>query len=207
MRGYRIWVIVAVVCALGAAYLSMRTIQGYVGQTSVIVAAKDLSPDQVITANDLQWATYPKGALYRDTVLDPSQAEGYVAKGFVPAGTVLRGSMLAPGYTAAIPGRLAQLGKDGTKYFALALPENVLTTVGGQVFTGEHVDVYLTGNTTPLAQDATVLYGIQSTQTASAQQGIVIAVDTQQEQAILPYLFQTGGKASLVLVIRPGKGE
>jgi len=209
LRGYRLLVVLAVVCALGAALLSLRTIQAYVGQVEVIAAATNLSPDQMISSNDLQWVSFPKGALYGDTVLDPSHAEGYVLRGFVPAGTVLRQSMLEPGAVASIPGKLAQLSKDGTQYFAVALPENIFTTVGGQLQTGERVDVYLSTTPTPLASDVVVLSGIpvSTNQPASAQQGIVVAVDSQAEAAMLPYLTQgNSAKASLVLMLRPGRG-
>lgn len=212
MRSYRLLVVLAVVCALGAALVSLHTIQAYVGQVKVIAAAKDLSPDQVISSNDLQWVTYPKGALYQDTVLDPDQAEGYVVRGFIPSGTVLRQSMLESGSVAGIPGKLALLSKDGTQYFAVALPENIFTTIGGQVQTGEHVDVYLTNNPTPVASDVMVVAGIPSStatdQPVNAQQGIVVAVNSAEQTALLPYLTQTGSnKASLVLVLRPGKGD
>lgn len=209
MRGYRVMMILAVVCAVAAALLSVRTIQAYVGQVKVIAAAKDLSPDQVITANDLQWVTLPKGAVYRDAVESPVQAEGYVARGFAPDGTVLRQSMLEPGYEAGIPGRLAQLSQGGARYFAVALPENIFTTVGGQVHTGDRVDIYLTKSAIPLASDVVVLDGMSTTinQKADPQQGIVVAVTRQEQISLLPCLTQgSNPEGSLVLVLRPGKG-
>lgn len=204
VKNYRTWIVISVVLAVLAGVLTVYTVRSYVGTVRVMAAARDVNAGQVVEAGSLVAVDVPKGVLYPDAVRNASEVAGMVAKGYVPAGTILRKSLFVPPQAAGAAGRLSTLGGD---FLAVAVPNSLYTTVAGVLQPGDRVDIYARAkdNVPPekLAQDIQVLQaGTVTTKDGQQQtQGVVIALKQDELSRILPYLF--GDQAKLVFVLKP----
>lgn len=204
VKNYRAWIVISVALAVLAGVLTVYTVRSYVGTVRVIAVARDIDAGQVVEAGSLVAVDVPKGILYPDAVRSANEVAGMVAKGYVPAGTILRKSLFVPPQAAGAAGRLSTLGGD---FLAVAVPNSLYTTVAGVLQPGDRVDIYARAkdNVPPekLARDIQVLQaGTVTTRDGQQQtQGVVIALKQDELSRILPYLF--GDQAKLVFVLKP----
>jgi len=205
-KNYKVWLVASVVFAVLAAVAAVSVVRSYVGAVQVMAAAKDISPGQVVGATQLVPVDVPQGNLYPDAVRGAADVAGMVAKGYVPAGTVLRKSMFAPPQAAGAAGQLALLGGDR---LAVAVPNSLYTTVAGVLKAGDRVDIYALvkdGQPEKLISDVLVLQaGTVSTGDGQQQQtpGVVVALTQEELSKVLPHL--SGDQARLVFVLKPAE--
>jgi Flp pilus assembly protein CpaB len=204
---YKTWIALTVVFAVAAALTAVSTLQRYARVVPVAAAAHDIQPDRVVTAQDLVVSNISKGSVYQDCVA-PQQIAGTAARGFIPAGTVLRASMFQAG-PSTIAGKLSTLEGE---YAALAVANSLETTVAGAVNPGDRVDIYAVlpgqGRNTPLSRvlllvDVLVLLGAvskgdQKDQNQSTQ-GIILAVSKSDINKVTPYLSNKQGQVVFAL--------
>ena len=208
VKNFKYWLLVAAVFAVLAAVGSVQAVRQFAGAVQAVAVKRDVQAGEVLTQNDLVTVEQARGTLYRDAVLSARDAAGMAARGFVPAGTVLRRSMLVPPQMAGVAGSLASLGPG---YVAVAVPNTLGTTVAGTLESGNRVDIYSrSGDKEPpvkAASDVLVLRAgvVRTAQGEQPVQGVVLAVPAGDLDKLLPYI--TGGKeASLTFVLKPLQG-
>ena len=206
-KNYRIWLIMSVTMAVLAGIVAVSAVRSYVDTVKVVATTREVDSGQIVDAGFLTMVDVPRGNLYPDAVYNAGEIAGMVARGYIPAGTVLRRSMFMPLAAAGTAGQLSVMSENtGEKYLAVAVPNSLHTTVAGVLQSGNRVDIYTQArgeNPSPelLASNVQV---IQAGFTRDGQQrteGVVIAVRQQELSRILPYLF--GGRGELVFVLRP----
>lgn len=207
-KNYRYWLLAAAVFAVLAAVAAIQTVRSFAGVVQVVAVKRDVAANEMLTANDLTLVEQAKGSLYPDVVAAPRDAAGMVARGFIPAGTVLRRSMLMPPQQAGVAGSVAALGGD---YVAVAVPNTLGTTVAGTLAAGNRVDIYSRASDkeppVKVAADVLVLQAgtVQTSQGAQPTQGVILALAAKDLDKVLPYF--TGGKEnSLTFVLKPPAG-
>jgi Flp pilus assembly protein CpaB len=166
-------------CALIAASLAAYYYNKMAGMVTVAVAMQEIQADDMASPKNVGPGKTPRGALQSDTVINPSDLAGMAAKGYIPAGTVLRKSMFQPMSEAGVPAKLATMpGK-----VAIALPADINVTVGGVIKPGDRVTIKASekGRTEILVSEATVLTVPQK---GSKDDAITIAVTPRESQTI-----------------------
>lgn len=181
-KNYRLILIAALVFGALAVAGTMYTVKNEIGAVPVVVAYQDLdgvSNHKVITPDDIRIDPKPRADLYPDALTSLNQAEGWVPRGYIPAGTVLRASMLLPPDKAGLSGILAHY--PGCE--AVALQTGLETNVAGTVLPGDMVEVtarYKDGQVEKLFNSVPVLQ--------VNDKGLVLALtsdqNTQYQQAI-----------------------
>jgi Flp pilus assembly protein CpaB len=197
LKNYKVFLVLAVISAVITGVLAMSVINNYTGTVKVAIAGHDITEGTQISATDLRFVDYPKGALYNDTVINTSIV-GQVAKGFIPSGTVLRSSMFSSLQMAGITGKLKSLGNG---YYAVSVSSNSDTTVAGTLQNGDRVDIYKVDkdNVSAVAKNIKVLQATITTSNGEQQsQGVVIAVNSSDLNNVLSAL-----NSKLVFVLRP----
>ncbi len=197
LKNYKVFLVLAVISAVITGIIAMTVINNYTGTVKVAVAGHDITEGTQISATDLRFVDYPKGALYNDTVINTGIV-GQVAKGFIPSGTVLRSSMFSSLQMAGITGKLKSLGNG---YYAVSVPSNSDTTVAGSLQNGDRVDIYKVDkdNVSAVAKNIKVLQATITTSNGEQQsQGVVIAVNSSDLNNVLSAL-----NSKLVFVLSP----
>jgi len=205
-KNYRTWLLFATVLAVMAAVVSVYTVRSYVGTVRVVAVKQDVQAGEVVSAQNLTYVEWPRGAVTPDTLRSPQGVAGMVARGFIPAGTVLRTPMLVSPQQAGVAGNLATLGKD---YVAVAVPNTLATTIGGVLESSNRVDIYAKPDEKApapekIASDVLVLRAgtVKTPEGEQQAPGIVLALSSDDLERLLPYL--TGGKEnSLLFVLKP----
>lgn len=204
LKNYKAWLVVSAALAVLAGVLTVFTIKSYVGTVNAAAAVKDIDAGQIVEAGSLAAVDVPQGIMYPDAVRNAGEVAGMVAKGYIPAGTILRKSMFMPPQAAGATGQLSVMGEG---FLGVAVPNSLYTTVAGVLQSGNRVDIYTRAkdNASPekLAQDIQVLQaGTVMTRDGQQQtQGVVIALKQEELSRILPYLF--GDQPKLVFVLKP----
>ena len=204
-KNYKIWIIMSVTMAVLAGIGAVSAIRAYVDTVEVVAAAREVDAGQMIGANFLVMVDVPRGNLYPDAIYSAGEIAGMVAKGYIPAGTVLRRSMFMPFAAAGVSGQLSVMSENtGEKYLAVAVPNSLHTTVAGVLQPGNRVDIHAQArgeNSLPelLASNVQVIQAGFTRDGQQQTQGVVIAVRQEELSRILPHLF--GGQ--LVFVLRP----
>lgn len=208
MKNFKYWLLVAVVFAVLAAVGSVQAVRQFAGVVQAVAVKRDVQAGEVLTQNDLVMVEQARGTLYKDAVLLARDAAGMAARGFVPAGTVLRRSLLVPPQMVGVAGSLTSLGSG---YVAVAVPNTLGTTVAGMLESGNRVDIYSRSSDkeppVKAASDVLVLRTgvVRTAQGEQPVQGVVLAVPAGDLDKLLPYI--TGGKeASLTFVLKPLQG-
>jgi Flp pilus assembly protein CpaB len=206
LKDYKAWLVLTIVLALAAGILSVWLINSYIGAETVLVNNIDLDRGAVVQPQALAQAQCPRGNLYPDAVVNVGQIAGKAAKGFIPAGTILRLSMFTDPQLTAPASRLTVLGKD---YEAVAVASGMNTNVAGTLNVDDRVDVYVYPKDAPgpekIISGALVLQAGTSKGPNGAlqqSQGIVLALDVQDLDALLPYLEGTRA-APVLFTLRP----
>lgn len=182
-KSFMIFVILAAFAAIAAAYGYNST----AGEVSVVVAKSNIKLDQEAAGNLIS-SKIPRGALQMDTVRQPTELEGYSARGFIPAGTVLRKSMFQLG-----GGVSAKLKPDQV---AIAVPTNLDTTCAEKLSPGNHVNIRIAnkqGDTVTCQEIADNVEVISVN-----EKGVVLAVDKSYANS-----FILGKSQTVVLEILP----
>lgn len=205
LKNFRYWLLAAVVFAAVAAVGSVQAVRSFAGAVQAVAVKRDVQAGEILTQNDLTLVEQARGTLYGDAVLSPRDAVGMAVRGFLPAGTVLRRSMLVPPQQAGMAGAVASLGPG---YVAVAVPNTLGTTVAGTLESGNRVDVYSRASDkeppVKVASDVLVLRAgaVRTREGEQPTQGVVLAVPEADLPKLLPYV--TGGKeASLTFVLKP----
>jgi Flp pilus assembly protein CpaB len=136
----RTFLALAGVFALLAALATAQTLAAATQTAPAVVAKVDLSAHAVVFPDQLAVIEIPAPAGYEDGVPAISAAAGQVTKGFIPAGTVVRRSMLTDPQAAAPQGQLSALSRD-VEFTGFALPAEA-AGVGGTVRQGDLIDLY-----------------------------------------------------------------
>jgi len=192
MKNYKLFFIGTVVFALIAAAIFAYGYNNVNRMVNVAVAGTDIHPDETATPQNVVLGKTPRGALQSDTILKPSELANMCAKGYIPAGTILRKSMFQPVAKAGIPAKLAAMkGR-----VALAIPSDIETTVGETIRPGDAVDIMASvkGQTVKVGTDVTVLAVPREESKA-----VVLAVTPKEADNILS--AQSDGKSIALLLL------
>ncbi|CEP67162.1 Pilus assembly, Flp-type CpaB [Moorella glycerini] len=136
-KNYRLMLTIGLICGGLAAFGAVTAVNQKVGAVPAVVAAKDIEGHQVLAPGDLTVVPVPRAALYKDALPAVSQAVGQVARGYIPAGTVMRASMLLPPAKAGASGLLS----DYPGLVALAVKADIETNLAGVLQPGDKVQV------------------------------------------------------------------
>jgi Flp pilus assembly protein CpaB len=200
LKNYKLWLVAAVLLAFAAGMISVVTIRNFSATEKAFATASDITP--VTPELNLAPVDVARGNLYPDTVRSETDLMGVIPKGFIPAGTVLRKSMFQPVESAGMSGKLAMLGNDRV---AIAIPNDLYTSIAGNLAEGDIVDVYLRpkGTMPELAlANVPVLQGATTVMPEGEQtsQGIVLAIPAGELSKILQGMQ---GDQSMLLVLKP----
>ncbi|GEA16302.1 hypothetical protein E308F_25460 [Moorella sp. E308F] len=136
-KNYRLMLLIGLICGGLAAFGAVTAVNQKVGAVPAVVAAKDIEGRRALAAGDLTVSLLPRSALYKDALASVSQAVGQVARGFIPAGTVMRASMLLPPDKAGISGILSEY----PGLVAVAVKVDIETNLAGALQAGDKVQV------------------------------------------------------------------
>ena len=142
MNNRRTTLIVAVILAIGAGWLTLNYLSGLQRQTNansaprdVIVAAQDIPARVTITPQMLAHVTRPASAVDPTAVMDPRQAVGALALITIPAGSTITSPMIGHPTDVGLPVRL----KPGMR--AVSVQIDKVKGVSGLIEPGDYVDV------------------------------------------------------------------
>jgi Flp pilus assembly protein CpaB len=192
VKNYRLAFIVFVVCAALVAILVANGYNSIAKMTTVAVAKQDINPNEAATPTNVGITKIPKGAVNSSTVVDPKSLEGYSARGFIPAGTVLTTKFFQPvkdaGAEAALSLRPGLVG--------VALEANVDTTVGDEIRPGSRVNVISSkeGNSLTIASAAEVL--------TVKEKSVVVGLQKETADRLIA---ERQNKGQIVLELLPAK--
>lgn len=213
-KDYRLWLVAAAAFSLLGGAAAVTGYNYSLQAKTVCVAGTPIEQNQAVKPGDLIKREIPRGNVYQDAVSDPAQVRGLVARGYIPAGTVLRLSMLTPAAAASPAG---QIGVIGDGYRGVPIPASVFTTVAGAVCPGDRVDIWampfdaraqVQTPSGPLAADVLVIQGAKleakDGQGTQNSQGVIVALTEEQFRAVYPYLVHQ--PPALLCVVKPVGG-
>ncbi|MEW6226485.1 MAG: Flp pilus assembly protein CpaB [Bacillota bacterium] len=220
---HRLFFAAAAVCAFVAAMAAVALVNGYLKTTGIVVAAKDLDANAVLTQKDVRLETVSARVAGRDVLRDVSEAIGKATDRPLPAGAPVTSAYLKPPLAAGAAGRLSSY--PGT--VAVSIPASADATVGGSVKPGDRVTVYAlykagalaasgqggvpAGSVSELAVDVPVLGApsgapIPAGQ-APASSAVTLAVTPEQASRILAARAAGAEVACVLLPVREGGGR
>lgn len=135
MKNYKTFFAAAILFAILTAIVAAYGYNTVAGVVDVVVAKRDIKADEPMLPEALGYGKTPKGAVVSDTVRNPAELQGMVAKGFIPAGTVVRKSMFQAVSTAGARAKL-ELG-----YVALAFNKDIDTSCSDQILPNSLVNI------------------------------------------------------------------
>jgi pilus assembly protein CpaB len=142
MNNRRTTLIVAVVLAIGAGWLTLNYLSSLQRQSNansaprdVVVAAQDIPARVTITPQMLAHVQRPASAIDPNTIMDPKQAVGALALITIPAGSSISSAMIGHPTDVGLPVRL----KPGMR--AVSVQIDKVKGVSGLIQPGDYVDV------------------------------------------------------------------
>lgn len=142
MNSRRTTLIVAIVLAIGAGWLTLNYLSSLQRQTNansaprdVVVAAQDIPARVTITAQMLAHVQRPTSAVDPNTLMDPRQAVGALTLITIPAGSSITSAMIGHPADVGLPVRL----KPGMR--AVSVQIDKVKGVSGLIEPGDYVDV------------------------------------------------------------------
>lgn len=135
---HRLFFAAAAVCAFVAAAAAVTLVGSYLKTTAVLVAARDLDANTVISEKDVRLETVSARIAGDGVLRDVYSATGKALDRPLPAGTPIASDYLKPPSSSGTAGRLTVY--PGT--VAVPLPSKLETTVGGTIKAGDRVTVY-----------------------------------------------------------------
>lgn len=139
--GGAMFLVGAVLFALAAAFLSVRTVQGFNETAQAVVAVKDIPAYTQVTRDDVRMADVPKAAIPADALTKLDAIVGRYLKSPVYKGDVIRSARIADvkGAGGLMSARVSELGRPDLRAFAL--PYTTENGVGGEIKPGDRVDI------------------------------------------------------------------
>ncbi|WP_280434777.1 SAF domain-containing protein [Nocardia carnea] len=175
--------ILAGLCAVAAAILFLRE-DPERARVSVVVAARDLAPGQLLAPADLRVAQLPPGAAPDGAETDPAALTGAVLTAALRSGEVLTDVRI-------VGPRLAEVatGSRDARIVPIRLADSAITEI---LRAGDRVDVVAADTTDPtlaatLAEDAAVVLVPQSAAEAGAgrtEPVVLVALDSRRAAAV-----------------------
>lgn len=213
---HRVFFAAAAVCAFIAAAIVVTLVNGYLRTEKIVVAARDLDANVILTEKDVRTETVSARTVGRDVLKNLSGAVGKATDRPLPAGTPICSGYLKPPLAAGAAGKLSAY--PGT--VAVSLPADANTTVGGSLKPGDRVTVYALykagapvvkqgtpnapGSVAELAVDVSVL-GVPSGGSAVGQaSAVTLAVFPEQASKILAARAAGAELACVLLPVRKG---
>jgi len=213
------FLLLAFMCAALAAGAAAWLLHVSLPQKTVLVAAADIGPRGQIPASAVRKVSLPAAGVPDDALVDEASLSGKVARGFIPAGTVLREAMLQPRWSAGAAGALAEIGPE---YRLVALPVSLDTSVGNCVAAGDRIDLYAVGRdgrhalvasnvlvfsgpglpSKPPAKGLGILSGQQDQQ--KPPDALVLVLHESEVDRVVAALAES---SRLIAVLRPLEGE
>ena len=138
LQNYKLLITAAAICALIASVLAVNEWKKVTSSQEVLVVSSEIQEGTAVTLAHVIKQQRVKRDLQEDVITNLSQIEGKVARGVIPAGTVLRQAFFCLPDDLGIEGML-------NKYpgrHAYAFPSSINTTVGGEVKPESLVDIY-----------------------------------------------------------------
>ncbi|RPF49585.1 Flp pilus assembly protein CpaB [Thermodesulfitimonas autotrophica] len=135
---HRTFFVAAALFAFAAAVAVVTLVNGYLKTEKIVVAARDIDANVVLTERDVRTETVSAKTVGRDVLKDPSGAVGKATDRPLPAGTPVCSGYLKPPLAAGAAGKLSAY--PGT--VAVSVPANADATVGGSIKAGDRVTVY-----------------------------------------------------------------
>ncbi|MFZ5642558.1 MAG: SAF domain-containing protein [Bacillota bacterium] len=200
LKNYKLIILVATMFGLLAVYLCHSYLSDKVGLRPVVMVKEDVQAGTALTDERLKVEMLPKGGVNGDVLKNINEAAGKYSKGYIPANTPLRASMIGTGVSgnpledlSRYPGRVL-----------LGLDYKVDTTAGYVVRPGALVDVDTItkkeagGEKKTVISGAPVLYsgGQGSNQ---SKQSVVIAINQEEKQN---YLLARSSGAEFIVTVR-----
>lgn len=207
----------AAVCAFVAAVVVVSLVNGYLKTTGIVVAARDIDANVVLTQKDVRLETVSARVAGRNVLKDASRAVGKVTDRPLPAGTPIASAYLKPPLAAGTSGRLDNY--PGT--VAVSLPASPDVTLGGSVKPGDRVTVYAlykagaqaaqpaqggvpSGSVVELAVGVPLLGVPSSTPGQVASNAVTLAVTPEQASRVLAARAAGAEVACVLLPVRKG---
>lgn len=176
-KKYKLFFIVGIVCAVGAALVGVYAYNTVTKMVPVIVATQDIQGDEAPASKTVAMGKEPVGSLNRsDAVTRFEELKGQVAKGYISAGSALRKSMFMPVQGAGLAARLGSLGDN---MVAISVPPTASITVGNGIKRGDTVavkDLEKDGSIQELSLSAKVL-DIPNSKTGTNAVALAVTVE------------------------------
>lgn len=213
---HRLFFAAAAVCAFVAAMAAVVLVNSYLRTTGIVVAARDLDANAVLTQKDVRLETVSARVAGRNILRDVSEAIGKATDRPLPAGTPVTSAYLKPPLAAGAAGRLSSY--PGT--VAVSLPASPDATVGGSVKPGDRVTVYAlykagapttpgqggvpAGSVVELAVGVPLLSVPSASPGQAASGAVTLAVTPEQASRILAARAAGAEVACVLLPVRKG---
>jgi hypothetical protein len=203
MKNYRLMFGLFVLLAAIAAIIAAGSLSRATGTSQVAIASINIAADDAATVKNIGDAKIPQAAVQPDTALSLQDLQGMAAKGFIPAGTVLRKSMFQ---NISMAGAEAKLSLE-PDLIAVALPVSLDTTIGGEIKAGSHVDIDVVtkeGALVTVAGNVEVLTIPDLTQTSNTGKGVVLGMQKSVADQMVTLEKSNG---NVVLELLPSAGS
>lgn len=192
MKNYKTFFAAAILFAILTAIVAAYGYNTVAGVVDVVVAKRDIKADETMQPEALGYGKTPKGAILNDTVKNPAELQGMIAKGYIPAGTVLRKSMFQQVTSAGARAKL-QPG-----YVALAFDKDLNTSCSDQILPGSLVNIKSFNKDDSVVDVASEIEVICIT-----EKGVVIAVPEELSDSVI----EQKNIGVIVLELLPQKEE
>ncbi len=140
-KGAVIFLVLSVFFAVLAGVVFMNYSSSFNESVTVPVAAVTIEPYQKITSDMIKTAEVPKISLPKDAITKTADILGKYTKESILAGEAVREARLAraQGQNSILAAKLTALGKTDVRAFAL--PCDAESGVGGELMSGDRVDI------------------------------------------------------------------
>ena len=169
------------------------------GQVQIVVAARTLSPGDVLDNSSVRFAAWPRDNLPTGVLTDPKQAQGQVAKQDVTENQPILSSMLLQQGKSG--GILPFLIPDGMR--AMSIPVTPVSDMAGMILPHTRVDVLVTSGE-PGGQTERTRIVLQDVQVLAAQTTLDAPSNEPQHAEVVTLLVTPKDAERLAAAIRLG---
>jgi pilus assembly protein CpaB len=168
-------------------------------QAQIVVAARSLSPGNVLDASSIKLAAWPRNQLPPGAVTDVAQAQGQVVKQSVVENQPVVSSMLLENGKAG--GVLPFLIPSGMR--AMSIPVTPVSDMAGMILPHTRVDVLVTSSEGGEANDRTRIV-LQNVEVVAVQTDLESTDNEPQRAEVVTLLVTPGDAERLAAAIRLG---